>query len=179
MIKTTFLVGSLRKDSYNMKVAEHIQSRYAESLDIEILDIDVPHYSEDLDVDGLRPDSVEILNKKIQESDAVFMITPEYNHALSGVLKNAIDWVSRTPGLVGKPGLIASASMGATAGARAYNSLLQILDTMPMYLLPGFDIMIGAVHEKFNQEGQLTDEGTLKFLDLVIENFIDYYHKVK
>ena len=69
--------------------------------------------------------------------------------------------------------------MGATAGARAYNSLLQILDTMPMYLLPGYDIMIGSVHEKFDQNGNLTDEGTVNFIDLVVDKFIEYYHKVK
>ena len=179
MIKTTFLVGSIREKSYNEMIAKHIQKRYADKLDIEILDIDLPHYNEDLDVDGKRPDSVEVFNKKIVESDAVFMITPEYNHALSGILKNAIDWASRTPGLKGKPGLIASSSMGGTAGARAYNSLLQILDTMPMYLLPGYDIMISSVHEKFDQNGNLTDGATINFLDLVIDKFVEYYNKVK
>lgn len=179
MIKTSFLVGSIREGSYNAMVAKHMQKRYADKLDIEILNIDIPHYNEDLDVDGKRPDSVEVFNRKILEADAVFMITPEYNHALSGILKNAIDWVSRTPGLKGKPGLIASASMGGTAGARGYNSLQEILDAMPMYLLPGFDILIGSVHEKFDQNGNLTDETTIEFIDLVVDKFIEYYHKVK
>lgn len=179
MIKTVFLVGSAREQSYNMFIAKHMQKRYADKLDIEIINIDLPHYNEDLDVDGNRPEVVEVFNKQINEADAVYMITPEYNHALSGILKNAIDWASRTPGLKEKPGLIASSSMGATAGARAYNSLLQILDTMPMYLLPGYDIMIGSVHEKFDQNGNLTDEGTINFIDLVVDKFIEYYHKVK
>ncbi|CAM3751562.1 NADPH-dependent FMN reductase [Erysipelothrix urinaevulpis] len=179
MIKTVFLVGSLREKSYNMMIAKHIQKRYADRLEIEILDIDLPNYNQDLDMDGKRPEKVENFNAKVNEANAVFMITPEYNHGVSGVLKNAIDWVSRTPGLNNKPGLVASSSMGATAGARGYNNLIQVLDTMPMYLLPGNDIMIGSVHEKFDQDGNLIDEGTVQFIDLVVDKFIEFYNKVK
>ena len=180
MIKGVFLVGSLRKNSYNKLLAEHIIEHFSDKIEFEMLDIDLPLYNEDLDLEGKRPEKVELFNKKISDADVVFMATPEYNHALSGVLKNAIDWASRTqPGLEEKPGLIMSASLGATAGARAYNSLLQILDTMGMRLLPGNDIMVGAVHEKFDETGKLHDASTISFIELVMDKFMTYYDQVK
>lgn len=180
MIKVVMMVGSLRKGSYNMMLGKHIQKRYADRLEIEILDIDVPNYNGDLDNPQDTPEKVKTLNRKIDEADAVMMITPEYNHGMSGVLKNAIDWVSRTqPGLKDKPGLIAACSMGQTAGARGYLNLYTVLDTMPMWLLPGNDILIGAVHTKFDDKGVLIDEGTVTFIDGVINQFVDFYHHVK
>lgn len=181
MYKVAFLVGSLRKDSYNLLLAKHMQARYADRLDIEILDINLPLFNEDINTEDLRPDTVRAFHDKIEAADAVFMITPEYNHSVSGVLKNAIDWASRPgegkKGLTEKVGLIASASMGATAGARAYINLLVTLDTLAMRLLPGNDIMVGAVHTQFDEQGTLTNEGTIKFIDGVIEKFIDFSKK--
>lgn len=180
MIKIVMMVGSLRKGSYNMMLGKHVQKRYADQLEIEILDIDVTNYNGDLDNPTDTPEKVKVMNQKIHDADAVFMITPEYNHGLSGVLKNAIDWASRTqPGLKNKPGLIASCSMGQTAGARGYLNLYTVLDTMPMWLLPGNDILIGAVHTKFDESGMLIDEGTVTFIDGVMNQFIEYYNQVK
>lgn len=180
MIKGVFLVGSLREKSYSRLLANHIVEHFSDRIELEILDIDLPLYNQDIDIEGKRPNKVEIFNKKVSEADAVFMVTPEYNHALSGVLKNAIDWASRTqPGHAEKPGLIMSSSPGATAGARGYNSLLQVLDTMGMRLLPGNDIMVGAVHEKFDEEGRLHDASTISFIELVMDKFFKYYEQVK
>ncbi len=180
MVNVAILVGSLGKDSYSHKLAEHLKSRYAHKFDVNVISVDVPNYNEDLDNDESRPLSVTKMIEQVNKADAVFLITPEYNHSVTGIIKNKIDWLSRSrPGLSKKPGLAMALSQGMTAGARAYAHLISILDTMPMYLLPGFDILVGAVHKRFDENGKLVDQPTIDFIDLVINEFETYYHKVK
>ncbi|QIK70779.1 NAD(P)H-dependent oxidoreductase [Erysipelothrix sp. HDW6C] len=179
MIKVAMMVGSLRKESLTLKLGEFLKNRYSDKLDVEIVNIDVPLYNGDIDNDADRPASVTTLFNQVKDADAVFMVTPEYNNSTSGVLKNAIDWVSRSPYLNNKPGLIAAQSMGMTGGARGYLALHEILNRIPMMLLPGNDILLPASHTKFAEDGSINDEGTVKFIDGVIENFITYYNKVK
>lgn len=182
MIKVAVLVGSLRKDSYNLKVAKHLQERYADRLELEILDIDLPLYNEELNTPETRPNNVQVFMDKIEEADALFMVSPEYNHGISGVMKNAIDWASRPDkgkrGLIAKIVLPMTASTGATAGARAYSSILITLNCLAVKVLPGNDIMFGAVHTQFDENDKLINEGTIKFVDGVIEKWIKFYHKM-
>ena len=93
-MKIVAIVGSLRKDSYNMKIANFIKSRYKGKLDIEILKLnDLPLFDEDIEENP--PESVNIFKEKIKASDGILFVTPEYNHSIPGVLKNALDWFSR------------------------------------------------------------------------------------
>lgn len=181
MLKVAMLVGSLREGSYAMMLGKHMQSRYADRMEIEILDINLPLFNEDLNTEVARPDNVRKFHEKIEAADAIFFITPEYNHAVTGVIKNAIDWASRPgegqKGLIGKVALKASSSTGATAGARAYLNLLVILDTLAVKSLPGNDIMIGLAHTKYDEDGKLKDEGTVQFIDTVMKRFESWYHK--
>ena len=180
MINVAILIGSLRKDSYNSMLANHLKNRYTHMYNVDIIDLDIPNYNEDLDNDELRPQSVVELIERVNKADAVFVITPEYNHSISGIIKNKLDWLSRArPGLSKKPGIAMALSQGMTAGARAYAHLISILDTMPMYLLPGFDVLVGAVHNRFDENGNLSDQATIDFIDLVINEFNNYYNKVK
>ena len=179
MIKVAMLVGSLRKDSSSLKLGKYIQNAHRDKFDIEIVDINLPHYNGDFDTPDTRPETVTKFLETMKNADAVFFITPEYNNSTSGVLKNAIDWASRSPYLANKPGLIAAQSMGMTGGARGFLSLHSILNRLPMRILPGNDILLAASHTKFDENGNLNDEGTVKFINMVMDNFVEYYNKVK
>ncbi|MEH7391600.1 NADPH-dependent FMN reductase [Bacillus sp. JJ1474] len=93
-MKIAAIIGSNRKGSYNRKLTAFIQERFQENIEIEILKIEqLPMYSED-DEFNSSPIVTEI-KQKISESDGVLISTPEYNHSIPGLLKNALDWVSR------------------------------------------------------------------------------------
>ena len=175
-MKVIALVGSIRKDSYNLKLTKFIQKRYQEQLDIEILNIrDIPHY--DQDIENTPPIIVKEFKQKVAEADAVLWVTPEYNYSIPGVLKNAIDWLSRVDKvLIGKPSWIIGASMGNLGSVRAQQHLRDILFSpgVSSPLLPGNEVYVGAVHEKIDEHGNLTHEPTVKFLDIVVENFIEW-----
>ncbi len=102
-MKVVAIVGSIRKDSYNLKLAKYIQKRYRDCLDIEILTVgDLPHYDQDTELNP--PEVVTVFKRKVAHADAVLWITPEYNYSIPGVLKNAIDWLSRVEKVMfGKP----------------------------------------------------------------------------
>ncbi|MBC1562231.1 NADPH-dependent FMN reductase [Listeria booriae] len=177
-MKVAILVGSLRENSYNKTLATFIQKRYAKDIDGELLDLNLPLYNEDLESD--LPADVVAFKKKVHDADAVLFVTPEYNHSISGVLKNAIDWASRiTPDLKEKPGFIVGASMGGLGTVRAQMHLRQILDTMGMRILPANEVFISTAHTKFDEKGDLIDEGTVAFLDSVVANFVAFYERNK
>lgn len=170
-MKVGVLVGSLRAGSFNKKVAQVIADAFSEGHDVTFIDVDLPLYNGDLDNDAARPASITAFNALIKAQDAFVMVTPEYNNGVSGVLKNAIDWASRTPDLKDKPVLKASASMGFAGGARAFMNLHDVLNRIPNPVHPGNDILVSAVHEKFNEAGELTDESTRDFIGRVVADF--------
>src|SRR5690625_1855136 len=106
------LVGSLRKDSYNKRVAYFMKERYKGKLDIDVLLLnDIPLFNEDIEEDP--PLVVKEFKEKIKNSDGVLFVTPEYNYSIPGVLKNAIDWCTRVERVMAnKPSFIVGASNG-------------------------------------------------------------------
>src|SRR6266545_4367510 len=96
-IKILGIAGSLRKKSFNKGLLRAAAELKPDNMEIEIFDIkDIPSYNSDLEPDNV-PEPVKELKKKIAESDGLLIATPEYNYSIPGVLKNAIDWVSRPP----------------------------------------------------------------------------------
>ncbi|WP_042457053.1 NADPH-dependent FMN reductase [Neobacillus dielmonensis] len=175
-MKLVAIVGSLRNGSYNRLLAETIQERNTGHFDLEILDIGVlPHYNQDEELNP--PESVVQFKKKVKEADGVLIITPEYNWSIPGVLKNALDWLSRVDKvLIGKPVMTAGAATGIMGTIRAQLQLRQILTALQVKLLPpaGNEILISQAQNKFDAEtGKLTDEATISFLDTVIDRFVD------
>lgn len=179
IMKVVAIVGSIRKESYNMQLAQFIQKRYAEKLDLEVLSLkDLPMYNQD--IENEPPQVVVDFKAKVKAADAVLWVTPEYNGTVPGVMVNAIDWLSRVDKvMIGKPSLMMGASMGNLGTVKAQLHLRDILFSSGINspLLSGNDVYVGAVHTKFDAEGNLTDEGTVKFLDVVIDNFIDWAKK--
>ncbi|MFB7158745.1 MULTISPECIES: NADPH-dependent FMN reductase [unclassified Lysinibacillus] len=178
-MKVVAIVGSIRNESYNLQLAKFIQKRYAEKLDLEVLSLkDLPMYNQDIENEA--PQTVLDFKAKVKEANAVLWLTPEYNGTVPGVMVNAIDWLSRVDKvMIGKPSFMMGASMGNLGTVKAQLHLRDILFSPGVNspLLSGNDVYIGAVHTKFDTEGNLTDEGTIKFLDVVIDNFLNWVKK--
>jgi len=154
--------GSLRAHSYNtMLLAE--AARIFAPASYELADLRLPLFDEDIEE---KPESVLNLHSQIKEADAVIIATPEYNKNLSGVLKNALDWVSMVrPGAwLKKPVAIMSASSGITGGVRAQYSLRHCMTTFNPRILQAPEVMIGNASEAFDENGQLGNERTVTLL---------------
>lgn len=178
-IKVTAIVGSVRQDSMNLKLAKFIQKQYADKLEIEIVSIkDVPLFNPDLEENP--PKGALDFKAKVRDAEAIMFAVPEYNYSIPGALKNAIDWLSRGGfDLRGKPAFIVGSSMGVLGSVRAQIHLREVLSNPALspILLPGNEVYIGSIHEKLNEADEIIDPGTLGFLDNVIENFVDFYNK--
>ncbi|MGG0655054.1 NADPH-dependent FMN reductase [Rummeliibacillus pycnus] len=170
------IVGSIRKDSYNKKLAEFVKKYNTDKFDMEILTLnDLPMYNQDNENNPSQ--SVVDFKAKVKAADAVLWVTPEYNGSIPGVLGNAIDWLSRVDQvMIGKPSWIMGASMGVLGTAKAQMHLRDILFSRGLSspILIGNDVYIGEVHTKFDDSGNLTDEGTVQFLDRVVGNFLTW-----
>ncbi|WP_026565151.1 NADPH-dependent FMN reductase [Bacillus sp. UNC41MFS5] len=182
-MKIVAIVGSLRKESYNMHLAKNIQARYKDKMDIEIADIrSLPFF--DQDEENKPSPAVKEFKEAVASADGVLIITPEYNWSIPGVLKNALDWASRVDKVfIGKPVMPLGVTLGQLGTVRAQMHLREILAApgIQAKILPpgGNEILIGLASQKFDdQTGQLVDEGTISFLDRKVATFIDFVKSV-
>lgn len=177
--KIAALVGSLRKESFNKKVAENLIRLAPDSLEMEIVEIgQLSHYNEDLDTDNPPAEWVAFRNK-IKTFDGVFLFTPEYNRSISGVLKNALDVGSRPYGKSvwdGKPSAVASVSMSPLAASIANHTLRQSLVFLNMPVMQQPEIYLGSAHEMFDGNGKAV-ESSEAFLKQVIDAYANWVHK--
>jgi chromate reductase len=152
------LSGSLRRASNSTAVLRSLQDALAPKARLDIFSLHgLPLYNEDED-DEHAPGSVHALRSAIETTDGVIMVSPEYNHGMSGVLKNGLDWASRPYGrsvLRGKPVLTMTVSPAFTGGVRAQQQ-----------------IVIGGVHEKVS-DGRLVDEATLRFALAGVDDLLE------
>lgn len=167
------LVGSLRKDSINRKVANALIGLAPPSLKLQIVEIgDLPLYNQDLDANPPAP--WKEFKAKIKAADAVLFVTPEYNRSVPGVLKNAIDVASRPYGQSawdGKPGAVVSASPGAIGGFGANHHLRQSLVFLNVPALQQPEVYLSGADKLFGADGKLTNEGTKAFLQKFMQAF--------
>lgn len=158
------LLGSLRKASVNAAIARALPELAPEGVSIELLGSigEFPHYDADLQEQGFPPE-VLAMAEKVRQADGVVIVTPEYNYSVPGVLKNAIDWLSRVspPPFAGKPVAIQTASPGQIGGARAQYHLRQSLVFLDARVLNKPEIMVSAAYAKVDPETLLlTDAST-------------------
>ncbi len=179
--KVAILIGSLRKESFNRKVAKAVEALKPAELEfVEVPIGDLPFYNEDLETASPPPQWTEFRNR-IKTVDAVLFFTPEYNRSVSAVLKNAIDVGSRPYGqsvFAGKPAGVISVSMGAISGFGANHHLRQSLVFLDMPPLQQPEVYIGNAAGLFDDSGKLTNESTQQLLKTYIEAFARWVDKV-
>src|SRR6478609_8276859 len=167
------LVGSLRKDSINRKVANALIELAPSSLKLGFVEIGgLPLYNQDDDASPPAP-WVQFRNQ-VKAADAVLFVTPEYNRSIPSALKNAIDVGSRPYGQSawnGKPGAVVSASPGAIGGFGANHHLRQSLVFLNVPAMQQPEAYIGGADKLFDTNGKLTNDDTRKFLQQFMHAF--------
>jgi chromate reductase len=176
------ILGSLRKDSYNGVVARSLSTLAPAGMGIKSAPSvgGLPLYNADVQAIGY-PSAAANLAHVLAAADGVIFVTPEYNYSVPGVLKNAIDWVSRAnpQPLSGKPVSIITASMGMIGGARAQYHLRQSLVFLDAHVMNKPEVMIGAVQTKIDPEsGTLTDPATRDLLGVHLGAFANFVRRV-
>jgi len=171
--KIGVIVGSLRKESYNLKTAKTLIALEPESLSLELLDIgNLPMFNEDLE--ATPPAEWVTLREKIHAFDGFIFLTPEYNRSVPGVLKNAIDVGSRPYGQNswnGKPAAIVSVSIGNISGFGANHHLRQSLVFVNAPTMAQPEAYIGGAGALFDDSGKLTNDSTKGFLKSFLTAF--------
>jgi len=174
------IAGSLRQQSYNRAALRAAQELTPEGTAIETFDIDgLPGFSQDLEANP--PAKIVELKQRIRSSDAVLLVTPEYNYSVPGVLKNAIDWASRPYGdnaWSGKPVAVMGASSGMLGSARAQYHLRQMFVFLNMYAVNQPEVMIANAAKRFDEQGNLTDETSRKLIGQLLEQLVVLTKKV-
>ena len=162
--------GSLRQGACNRRLVREAARLFGAAEVVEA-DLRLPLFDEDVqDADGI-PEAVQRLADQIGAADAVLISTPEYNKNLSGVLKNALDWVSRVQGnpWKDKPVALMAAAAGRAGGERAMHSLVLCMMPFRANLVYGPEIFVAKCGEAFDEDGRLRDEGSVKFLAMLMK----------
>ena len=168
--------GSLRTGSYNTKALKAAQSLVPAGVELYIYTLhDIPLYNADVENEGI-PASVESFREAVVAADAVLICTPEYNYSVSGVLKNALDWLSRSGGkpLEGKPVAVMGASPGRLGTVRAQYHLRQVLVHFEACVLNKPEVMIAKAHEAFDENGSFANEQTAAIVQRQLQALVDF-----
>lgn len=171
--------GALRRESTNTRLLGEA-ARVFGVCDFGLADICFPLYDGDTETEEGLPAAVTAFADAIDAADALVIATPEYNKALPGVLKNALDWLSRTKRtpLKGKPLAIVSAAAGVSGGARAQFSLRHCLTAFQPRILQGPEVMIGASGSAFDGDGRLTNPRSREVLAALMSGLRDEVARV-
>ena len=177
--KISVLVGSLRKDSFNKKIANEVMKIAPSDLELELLEIGhLAYYNEDLDQENPPQDWVRFRDK-IKNSDGFLFFAPEYNRGLSAVLKNAIDVASRPYGensWAGKPSAVVSVSISALGAFGANHHLRQSMVFVDVPMMPQPEAYIGNAASLFDDAGKLAED-TKQFLQTFIDAYENWVNK--
>ena len=172
-LKIAVFVGSLRKDSFNGRLARAVEKLAPAEFTFNHVRIDdLPLYSQDFD--GDYPAVATRLKKEVESADGLLFVTPEYNRSIPGVLKNAIDIASRpwgTNSFAGKPAAVIGASIGTGGTALAQQHLRNVLAYVDVPVLGQPEVFIHFKDELIADDGTINNDGTRKFL----QHFVDIY----
>jgi len=172
MLDILGISGSLRAKSYNTMLLRAAMELAPPGMTIRPASIDLPLYNEDVREQGYPP-QVRLLRSQIADADGVLIATPEYNFSIPGVLKNAIDWVSRPPDppFGGKPVAIMGASTGRFGTVRSQNHLRQSLLAINAMVLNKPAVMVSGAAGQFDDSGRLADASTRTHVAKLLEAF--------
>ncbi len=174
--KIAVIVGSLRKESFNRKMAKALIKLSPDALNLEFVEIGgLPLYNQDLDDTGNPPAVWTAFREQIKTFEGVLFVTPEYNRSVPGVLKNAIDVGSRPYGKsvwAGKPGAVVSVSPGAIGGFGANHHLRQSMVFLDMPPMQQPEAYIGRAADLFDESGNLINDPTWEFAAKFMHKFV-------
>jgi len=172
---------SLRRGSFNRLLIKNAFMMLPEGSNAIMYNISaIPLFNQDLEKDP--PESVRDLKEKIRASDIVLISTPEYNHSYSGVLKNAIDWISRPSTenpFVSKVVAIFSASTGSVGGSRAQEHLRVVFNALGALVIPRPEVILVNADKKFSSEGKLIDPVAIELMRQLLKEAVKLAIAVK
>ena len=178
-LKIAVFVGSLRRDSFNRRLARAVEKLAPAEFAFRHVPIDgLPLYSQDFDT--AYPAPATELKKEVESADGLLFVTPEYNRSIPGVLKNAIDIASRPWGansFAGKPGAVIGTSIGATGTALAQQHLRNVLAYLDVPLLAQPEVFIHFKDELITDDGTIHNEGTRKFLQGFVDSYVAWIRR--
>ncbi len=181
-IRVLGIVGSLRAASYNGQLLRTAVELAPPELAFSSCDIaTVPLFNQDLEAQG-DPTPVVALRAIARDSDAVLIASPEYNYGVPGVLKNAIDWISRPPAkshFRRKPAAIMGASQGSGGTIRMQLQLRVALQALEAYAMPRPEMVVAHCRDKFDADGRLTDAKTRESLTTFLAAFLDWCRRFR
>jgi chromate reductase, NAD(P)H dehydrogenase (quinone) len=173
------IVGSIRKESFSLKVAKALAKLAPASLKLDVTTLQgISFFNQDLE--ATPPADWVAFREKLQKSDGVLYVTPEYNRAIPGVLKNAIDVGSRPYGkssFLGKPTGIVSNSPGPLGGVNAAKALQNILPGISGPIMGQPETYLTSIGDAFDDQGNLTKEALQKVLQQYIDAFAVFVDK--
>ena len=177
------VAGSLRAGSFNRSLLRAAVELAPSGMEISTFEglREIPPYDADVEAAG-EPAPVAAWKEAIRGADALLFVTPEYNYSVPGVLKNAIDWASRPYGdnaWDGKPAAIMGASPGAIGTARAQYHLRQIFVFLNVFSVNQPEVMIGNAPQRFDAQGNLTDETTKKFIRQLLQSLVELTRRIR
>lgn len=167
------LCGSLRTGSFNQALLD-AAIEHAPAHGIEIVQADIsafPLFSQDFEAAGFPP-VVDAAKEIVRASSCLLLVTPEHNYGVPGILKNAVDWLSRPfadPTLIGRPMALMGASTGYMGTMRAQLAWRQMWHFFRAPVFAGTELTVPFAAQAFDQEGHLVDERSLRSLDAYLE----------
>jgi len=180
MARLLFLAGSARKESLNKKLAKYAcdiaQSKGADATFIDLKNFEMPLFCEDYESENGIPETTKALKKMFQDCDGFLMASPEYNSTFSPVLKNTIDWMSRSSvkgeqsAYQGKIAAICSTSPGAIGGLRGLTPLRTMLANIGVHVIPT-QLAVGGM-DAMNDQGELTKDMHINMMDAMVDQLI-------
>lgn len=182
LINIIGMAGSLRQASFNRAALRAAQELLPAEASLDIVDLaPIPFFNEDLENQGL-PEAVVDLASRAKKADALLLASPEYNYSVAPVLKNAIDWLSRSSTgepISGKPVALMSASSGMLGGARAQYHLRQTCVVVNLFPLNKPEVFIMQAQNKFDSDLRLTDEYTRGAVKKLLQALVDWTYMLK
>lgn len=182
MKKIGVIVGSLRKESFNRKLALALIKLAPSSLQMEIIDIGhLPLYNQDLDDENKPPKEWQTFREKMAPCDGFLFVTPEYNRSIPAPMKNAIDVGSRPYGKSvwgGKPGAVISASPGAMGGFGANQHLRQTFVFLDIFCMQQPEAYVADVGHIIGEAGDIMKESTRDFLRSYMQAYEQWVNRV-
>lgn len=181
MAKVGVVIGSIRKNSFSQQLAQNIVNLFPSGYEAEFIEIaNLPLYNQDYDEN--TPEVYTTFREKVKSLDAVLFVTPEHNRSFPAALKNALDVGSRPYGSNvwdGKPALIVSQSPSPLSGFGANHHLRQVLAFLNMPVVQQPEVYIANVHELLGEDGKITRQDTIGFLQSAVDTFVALIQKHK